>query len=374
MDRISENDNSHSCGVLDAKAQSLSSTVENEAENSSSQIHSESSFPVRLPASDCRTPHLSLSSGLLKNKQIDRVLETEYKSDTSKSIEAENESFTEHILDKNQSTGSTVNLVHSHNLCSKQNNSNINVVIKDNRLNVQSKQDKLQDLNCISNLSCNTSIKNSTTNDNPSCSPSVTEAFSGTSEISSPKLVKKDLKKHTKRKLGKKNSIRQLLPMENVVIKIEEILKEWFTLDSLCFLFSEGKVKELLSEKSVTCKEWQNISGASAVDSNFYEQYLAICKKLNILELEDTKTDASFREETKKPLPDYDALKKKAKEMDLKVKMFYKGDKVVRFEETEQNSSNSDDTFQHEPILPLVDLHAQKALRKRIVLDKLRRT
>lgn len=367
MDRISNTDNSLSCEVLDAKAQCFSSTDENAAENSSSsQIHSKSSLPVRLLDNDCETSHLNLSSDLLKCKQIVPVLETECKSNTSKSIEATNESFSENILNKNQSTCSTDYLIHSHNSCSKP-NSNINLLATENW--IQSKKDKEQDLKCISNLSSNISIKKSTTNDNTSSLLSVTPDFIGTSEVSTPKLV---IKKPTRTKLGKKNTIRQLLPIQNVVIKVEETLKEWFTLESLCFLFREEKVKELLAEKSVDCKEWQNMSGASAADNNFYDRYLAICKKLNILELEDTKVDASFREETKKPLPDYDALKKEAKELDLKVKMFYKGDKVVQFEETEPNSSNF--TFQHEPVLPLVDLHAQKALRKRIVLDKLRRT
>lgn len=365
MVRISNNDNSHSCGVLDDKAASVSSTVENEPENSSfPQIYSESSFPVRLRDNDCGTSNLNLSSGLLGCKRIDPVLESEYKSNTSKSIEAEGEYFSEHILDKNQSTGSTD---YSYNSCSKQ-NSNLNLLASENW--IQSNKDKEQDPYCTGNLSCNVSINKSTTNDNASCSPSVTQNFIGTSEISTPKL---DVKKPTRRKLGKKKTIRQLLPMQNVVIKVEETLKEWFTLESLCLLFREAKVKELLAEKSVDCKEWQNMSGASATDNNFYERYLAICKKLNILELEDTKIDASFREETKKPLPDYGLLKKEAKELDLKVKMFYKGDKVVQFQETEPNSSNSNYTFQHEPVLPLVDLHAQKALRKRIVLDKLRR-
>lgn len=363
MDRISNNDNSQTCIVLDAKAQSFSSTVENEAENVSSHIDSEKNCPVKLTKNDCGTPHLNLSSGLLKCKQIDPVLETECKIETSKSLEAENESLSEDILDTNHSTDPTDNLINSHNLCSKP-NSNINLLSTEN--SIQSKQDKEQDLNCISNLSCNIPTKNHS--NNAACSPSVIQDLSGTSGISTPKSV---VKKPTRRKLRKDSTIHQLLPLQNVVIKIEEILKEWFTLESLCFLFGEEKVKELFADKSSVCKEWQNMSGASAADNNFYERYLVICKKLNILELEDTKTDASFREETKKPLPDYDVLKKEAKELNLKVKMFYKGDKLVQFDETEPNSDN---TFQHEPVLPLVDLHAQKALRKRIVLDKLRRT
>lgn len=82
--------------------------------------------------------------------------------------------------------------------------------------------------------------------------------------------------------------------------------------------------------------------------------------------------------ETKlKPLPDYNALKKESETMNLKVKAFYRGkmeitDKKVSFVEGVKSES-SDGTRDCEPHLPLVHLHSQRALRKRIVLDGLNR-
>lgn len=78
-------------------------------------------------------------------------------------------------------------------------------------------------------------------------------------------------------------------------------------------------------------------------------------------------------EETeRKPLPDYNALKKEAESMNLKVKAYYEG----KLEINERRVTFSEDAGNHslsEPQLPLVHLHSQRALRKRIVLDGLNR-
>uniref|UniRef100_A0A1B6M2Y7 RNA polymerase II subunit B1 CTD phosphatase RPAP2 homolog n=1 Tax=Graphocephala atropunctata TaxID=36148 RepID=A0A1B6M2Y7_9HEMI len=189
--------------------------------------------------------------------------------------------------------------------------------------------------------------------------------------VTSQKLLPKPLcKTPHKRKASSKDTQKNLSPTQSVVLKVEQILKEWLSFDSLSLLLGEDKVKEMLAEKSDYIKQYTNKTGSTA-DILFYERYLAICRKLNILELEDTKVDSSFREEAKKPLPDYETLKEEAKNMDLKVRMFYRGDKQVQFEEP--NNREDDKDLSNEPVLPLVDLHAQKALRRRIVIDKLRR-
>uniref|UniRef100_A0A1B6G0H1 RNA polymerase II subunit B1 CTD phosphatase RPAP2 homolog n=1 Tax=Cuerna arida TaxID=1464854 RepID=A0A1B6G0H1_9HEMI len=190
------------------------------------------------------------------------------------------------------------------------------------------------------------------------------------SRVNSQKLISKPHKILHKKKTENKDTDNRLSPIQSVVLKVEQILKEWLSFDSLCMLLGEDKIKEILAEKSDYIKDYYKKT-CSTADSHFYEKYLAICKKLNILELEDTKVDASFREEAKKPLPNYETLKEEAKNMDLKVRMFYRGDKQVQFEEP--SNSESEQVLNDEPVLPLVDLHAQKALRRRIVIDKLRR-
>lgn len=154
-----------------------------------------------------------------------------------------------------------------------------------------------------------------------------------------------------------------------IIRKIEQTLRDWFSIDSFCFIFGEEKLKEILAEKQIGDTGLHYL-GSKTMDTHVYEKYLAICKKLNVLEMEDTKMDMTFKEEFKKPLPDYDALKKEAKEMELKVKSFYKGDRIVQFDESDKAASECSEP---EPNLPLVDLHAQKALRRRIVIDKIKK-
>lgn len=172
----------------------------------------------------------------------------------------------------------------------------------------------------------------------------------------------------SKRKSSNSKTSVNANPLQNIVLKIEKILREWISLDSLCFILGKDKIKEVLAEKKT-----ENLP-AFTQDVHLYERYLAICKKLNLLELEETKIDASYREETKKPLPDYEALKEEARQMDIKVKMFYKGDKV-QFEDPEvkKDAEIKSEAADSQPVLPLVDVHAQKALRRRIVVDKLRK-
>lgn len=84
----------------------------------------------------------------------------------------------------------------------------------------------------------------------------------------------------------------------------------------------------------------------------------------------------SEAEQRRKPLPDYDALKKEAEVMELKIKAFYGGkmeteDKKVSFELDVKTDSKEDQD--HQPQIPLVHLHAQRALRKKIVLGGLNR-
>ncbi|XP_043377305.1 putative RNA polymerase II subunit B1 CTD phosphatase RPAP2 isoform X6 [Chelonia mydas] len=79
-----------------------------------------------------------------------------------------------------------------------------------------------------------------------------------------------------------------------------------------------------------------------------------------------------------KPLPSYEKLKEETELLGLRVKEFYKGKCLLAEEATTQvegaeHPSNVKDDQQGDPILPLVDSHAQMQIRKQIVLEKLRK-
>lgn len=182
--------------------------------------------------------------------------------------------------------------------------------------------------------------------------------------------TKTRMKKESQNKKGFSEDAEQV----NTVIKVERSIREWMTIDSLCFIYSDDKVKELLADKGKCIKELHNICGNAMTDPYLYERYLAICRKLNVLEVEDSRVDSDITNENnkipQKPLPDYSLLVEESKNIELKVKQFYKGDSKVTFQEAAvkdtENIENS-----RAIVLPLVDLHAQRSLRRRIVLDKL---
>lgn len=158
--------------------------------------------------------------------------------------------------------------------------------------------------------------------------------------------------------------------MAAVMIEVEKCLAEWFTIDTLLFLFGEEKVKEMVANKGQCIKEYLNNYAKSIFyNSNTYDQYQALCRKLNMLELEDRRYDAQTLARETKPLPDYSILKEESKKMQLKVKAFFAGEtEIPELKYVEPETSNGDENTTQ---LPLVDKNAQNALRRRIVCQHL---
>ena len=83
----------------------------------------------------------------------------------------------------------------------------------------------------------------------------------------------------------------------------------------------------------------------------------------------------------RKKLPDYDQLKKDAEEQELKIVSFIQGktdfEKPGKSEKSEKSDkvieSSNPEQFDRYVSMPLVDKHAQGALRRRIVHEQLDR-
>ncbi|XP_061235309.1 putative RNA polymerase II subunit B1 CTD phosphatase RPAP2 isoform X2 [Neopsephotus bourkii] len=79
-----------------------------------------------------------------------------------------------------------------------------------------------------------------------------------------------------------------------------------------------------------------------------------------------------------KPVPSYEKLKEETEFLQLRVKEFYKGKCILAEEaetsaQAEEHSSKDEDDQQEDLTFPLVDSNAQMQIRKRIVLEKLRK-
>ncbi|KAM3957049.1 putative RNA polymerase II subunit B1 CTD phosphatase RPAP2 [Aphomia sociella] len=170
-----------------------------------------------------------------------------------------------------------------------------------------------------------------------------------------------------------KNVKQKKQPVVTVLtIQVEKCLAEWFTLDTMLLLFGEDKVKEIVADKGKCIKEYlNNYSKSIAYNSNTYDQYQALCRKLNMLELEDRKFDAQTLQKETKPLPDYTSLQEESKKLQLKVKAFFAGEmEVPKITDTEITPLLVPiDDNEKLTQLPLVDKNAQNALRRRIVCE-----
>lgn len=156
-----------------------------------------------------------------------------------------------------------------------------------------------------------------------------------------------------------------------ITIEVEKCLAEWFTLDTLIFLFGDERVREMVVDKGECLKEYMNNYAKSITyTSNTYDQYQALCRKLNMLELGDRKHDSETLKREMKPLPDYSVLQEESERMGLKVKYYLAGRTDLpedSVKETRQTTTEEDNMIQ----LPLVDNNAQNALRRKIVCQHL---
>ncbi|KAJ0180890.1 hypothetical protein K1T71_002975 [Dendrolimus kikuchii] len=174
---------------------------------------------------------------------------------------------------------------------------------------------------------------------------------------------------------NKKNiQIRKQPLVTALTIEVEKCLAEWFTLDTIIFVFGEEKAKEMVADKGEVIKEYlNNYSKSIFYNSNAYDQYQDLCRKLNMLELEDKRFDSETLSKEKRPLPDYSILKEESKKMQLKVKAFLSGETELQDPEAVEEQKQTDAVSQDGNFtqLPLVDKNSQNALRRRIVCQHL---
>lgn len=157
-----------------------------------------------------------------------------------------------------------------------------------------------------------------------------------------------------------------------LVMHIEKSFGEWINLDTLIFILGESKLKEIVSDKSDENKARLE-SMMSSISSNFQlsDQYQRLCRKLNLLELEDRKYDQKSNNIDLKPLPDYRILQEEGKTLDLKVNAYFKGAMeipVVKNTEMKNKNETEDEEY---PNIPPVDKNAQSTLRRKIFLTGL---
>ncbi|XP_078264343.1 putative RNA polymerase II subunit B1 CTD phosphatase rpap2 [Rhinoraja longicauda] len=175
-----------------------------------------------------------------------------------------------------------------------------------------------------------------------------------------------------------RNSLSSSRSTSNVEINVLELLRqtfsEWNTGETLRFLYGSN-----LKYKRTQCKLPCQSTHATEHEQ-LDEDDLDSLEVVEIIDPNENinksvqvkKLDASVR-----PLPTFEQLKQESEFLHLKVKEFYKG-RYALSDSSEDNcegnyQSTTSESREEDPVLPLVDSEAQHQIRKRIVLDALKK-
>ncbi|XP_047445153.1 putative RNA polymerase II subunit B1 CTD phosphatase rpap2 [Mugil cephalus] len=137
---------------------------------------------------------------------------------------------------------------------------------------------------------------------------------------------------------------------------LRRTLKEWCTDETLKFLYGAD---HSLCSPSADGKEEEEEDE----------------EELDEDDLEDD-VSAVDEEEQRRPsaaAPDYERLRRETQQLELRIKEFYKGTWILPEEAEEPNGNKEtiENQSMKDPVLPLIDSHAQHLIQKRITVEKL---
>ncbi|NXN20414.1 RPAP2 phosphatase, partial [Nycticryphes semicollaris] len=186
---------------------------------------------------------------------------------------------------------------------------------------------------------------------------------------------------HLKRTLAnskeyKQSELRDPVNSKGSLLEVlKQTLVEWRTEETLKFLYGPNYTYSCSSE----C-----VSYANQENEELDEDDLDAADDLNTGAVGESESSLNYSLPFKspggivKPVPSYEKLKEETEFLELRVKEFYKGKCILAEEalthaQAEEDPSKDKDDQQEDLTFPLVDSNAQMQIRKRIVLEKLRK-
>ncbi|XP_076193839.1 putative RNA polymerase II subunit B1 CTD phosphatase RPAP2 [Aptenodytes patagonicus] len=186
---------------------------------------------------------------------------------------------------------------------------------------------------------------------------------------------------HLKRTLAnskehKKTELRDPVNSKGSLLEVlKQTLMEWRTEETLKFLYGPNYTSSCSSE----C-----ISSANQENEELDEDDLDAADDLNTVAVGESENSLNYSLPFTslggivKPVPSYEKLKEETEFLELRVKEFYKGkcilaEEAVTHAQAEEHLSKDKGDQQEDLTFPLVDSNAQMQIRKRIVLEKLRK-
>ncbi|XP_011315097.1 putative RNA polymerase II subunit B1 CTD phosphatase RPAP2 [Fopius arisanus] len=151
----------------------------------------------------------------------------------------------------------------------------------------------------------------------------------------------------------KKLKKRPSVSFASITSRVEQSITEWITKHTIDLLHGDESTKQKLLETLTQ-----------------QDRYGELCKKLNTLQLEESKEDrvSAIQSSFLQPAPHFSVLKEEAETLEVKVRAFYHGSTVI---EPPPPKETTDEEEEEPKVVPLTSAHAPIALRRRIFLDKL---
>uniref|UniRef100_A0A8C3R888 RNA polymerase II subunit B1 CTD phosphatase RPAP2 homolog n=1 Tax=Cyanoderma ruficeps TaxID=181631 RepID=A0A8C3R888_9PASS len=147
---------------------------------------------------------------------------------------------------------------------------------------------------------------------------------------------------------------------------LRQTLTEWRTEETLKFLYGPNYTSLCSSEGTASVNQETEELDEDDLDTADELDTVAVGESENSLNYSLPFTSSGG---IVKPVPSYEKLKEETEFLELRVKEFYKGRCIL----AEEAATQAQDDQQEDFTFPLVDSNAQMQIRKRIVLEKLRK-
>ncbi|KAG8555697.1 hypothetical protein GDO81_017783 [Engystomops pustulosus] len=179
--------------------------------------------------------------------------------------------------------------------------------------------------------------------------------------------LRKLLSKSKSQQVSQQAIVSPILVKSSMMDVLTHTLNEWKSEDTMKYLFGTNYVVQHKEHNKVTTTQSQDLDEDDLI--------------VDIDDLENASDSATtfneslpFKNENScsKPLPDYVKLKEETQMLDVRVKEFFRGHYILP-EEVEREQERPQEAASWAPPLPLVDSCSQQQIRKRIVIEKLKK-
>jgi hypothetical protein len=150
---------------------------------------------------------------------------------------------------------------------------------------------------------------------------------------------------------------------------VECSFRAWYTIDTMRLLKGDDAVRQALRENECSVASIVSAVGDESYSPEFRASYTELCRKLDVIDLREDNDGQGDAEPS--AVESADKLFKEVSEQNAKFSSYLMG--KTEYDASQMDIVEKADDEVPEAVLPLLDKHAQGALRRKIVHDQLDR-